>query len=229
MRKWVKKCCAVLAAAVMTASMFQMVAFAETLPATGVVTATDVNVRTGPSTDTEIISVAQYGYILDVYERHGNWYKIGIGDGKSAYICADYVSLRGEDIEAARSGSVNGQRVVEIAKRYLGTPYVYGGSSPSGFDCSGFTSYVYAQMGYSINRTANAQLANGTPVSKDQLKPGDLVLFKRSGSSTVHHVGIYVGGGQMIHSPNTGSVVRYESIASGYYNDCYYAGRRIVR
>lgn len=116
-----------------------------------------------------------------------------------------------------------------MAKRYLGVPYVYGGSSPSGFDCSGFTSFVYRQLGYSINRTADAQLANGVPVSRNELQPGDLIMFKRAGNSTVHHVGIYAGDGMMIHAPQTGDVVKYTNINTGYYNNVYYTARRIVR
>lgn len=229
MRKFAKLCSAILLASVVFMTTAVMTFAAESFPCVGVVVASDVNVRTGPSTDYDVISQANYGCLMDVYAREGNWFNIGIGGGATAWISADYVSLRSEDVEASRNGSIAGQRVVEMARRYLGTPYVYGGSSPSGFDCSGFTSFVYRQLGYSINRTADAQLANGVAVSKDQLRPGDLVMFKRAGSSTVHHVGIYAGNGQMIHSPNTGSVVRYDSITSGYYNNCYYAARRIIR
>lgn len=201
---------------------------ADTFPCVGIVVADSVNVRTGPGTDYEIESQVSRGVTLDVYERVDNWFKIGTGEGSSAYISADYVSIRPEDI-ASRGSSVAGQRVIDVAKRYLGTPYVYGGSSPSGFDCSGFTSYVYKQLGYSLNRTAHSQLSNGIPVSKSELQPGDLVIFKKSGNSQAHHVGIYAGNGMMIHSPQTGDVVKYTSINTGYYNNVYYAARRVVR
>ncbi len=201
---------------------------AESFPCTGIVTGDTVNVRTAPSIQSEIVSQTSYGVTLDVYAREGNWFKIGIGGGQSAYISADYVSVRPEDI-ASRGSNEAGNRVVAYAKKFLGTPYVYGGSSPSGFDCSGFTSYVYKQLGYNINRTAHSQLSNGVAVSRSELKPGDLVMFKKAGSSTVHHVGIYVGDGMMIHSPQTGDVVKFTSINTGYYNGCYYAARRIIR
>ncbi len=104
--------------------------------------------------------------------------------------------------------------IVPYARRFLGVPYSWGGSSPSGFDCSGFTSYVYRNAaGVSIPRTSRAQSRFGQPVSRGDLMPGDLVFF----GSPVHHVGIYVGGGMMIHSPQTGDVVRYSSISRSNY------------
>jgi cell wall-associated NlpC family hydrolase len=101
--------------------------------------------------------------------------------------------------------------VVGIAMRYLGTPYVWGGASPSGFDCSGFTMYVYAQVGVSLPHSSYAQYGMGVAVSQSQLQPGDLVFFYGLG-----HVGIYIGGGQYIHAPHTGDVVKISTIGSGY-------------
>ncbi|MBE7009932.1 MAG: NlpC/P60 family protein [Ruminococcaceae bacterium] len=201
---------------------------ASSFPCVGIVVANTVNVRSGPGTNHVIEAVVDYGQTLDVFEKTNNWYRIGTGGGNYAYISADYVSIRPEDV-ASRGSMTGGNRVVQVARQYLGTPYVYGGSSPSGFDCSGFTSYVYRQLGYSINRTAHSQLSNGVPVSKSELQPGDIVMFKRAGNSQVHHVGIYAGDGMMIHSPQTGDVVKYTSINTGYYNDVYYAARRIIR
>jgi cell wall-associated NlpC family hydrolase len=98
--------------------------------------------------------------------------------------------------------------VVGIAMQYLGVPYVWGGSSPSGFDCSGFVSYVYAQVGVSLPHHAASQYSYGTPVSYSDLEPGDLVFFEGLG-----HVGIYIGGGQFIHAPHTGDVVKISSLS----------------
>ncbi len=111
--------------------------------------------------------------------------------------------------------------VVGIAMRYLGVPYVWAGASPSGFDCSGFVMYVFAQIGVSLPHSSYSQFGMGTPVSIGQLQPGDLVFF--SGAS---HVGIYIGGGQFIHAPHTGDVVKISSL-SGYYSSTFIGGRRI--
>lgn len=216
---------AVLAALLSGLTLFSV--SAESFPCVGIVVGNSVNVRSGAGTGTEILSVLNAGVTLDVFERTGNWFKIGTGGGNYAYICADYVSTRPQDV-ASRGSFSGGNRVLQVAKQYLGTPYSYGGSSPSGFDCSGFTSFVYRQLGYNINRVANDQLNNGVPVNKSELRPGDLVMFKRAGNSTVHHVGIYAGDGMMIHAPQTGDVVKYTSITTGYYNDVYYAARRII-
>ena len=111
--------------------------------------------------------------------------------------------------------------VVGIAMQYLGIPYVYGGSSPSGFDCSGFVMYVYAKVGVSLPHNAAAQYAYGTPVDRSQLQPGDLVFFNGLG-----HNGIYIGGGSFIHSPHTGDVVKISSL-SGWYDSTWVGARRL--
>ena len=111
--------------------------------------------------------------------------------------------------------------VVSIAMHYLGTPYVWGGASPSGFDCSGLVMYVFSQVGVSLPHSSYAQYGMGSPVSRDQLQPGDLVFFDGLG-----HVGIYVGGGSFIHAPHTGDVVRISSL-SGWYASTYVGARRI--
>jgi cell wall-associated NlpC family hydrolase len=121
---------------------------------------------------------------------------------------------------AAPSGGGGNSALVDIAMRYLGIPYVYAGADPSGFDCSGFTMYVYAQVGISLPHTAAMQFGMGTPVSYDQLAPGDLVFFYGLG-----HVGMYIGGGNFIHSPHTGDVVKISSLA-GHYASVFDGARR---
>jgi cell wall-associated NlpC family hydrolase len=111
--------------------------------------------------------------------------------------------------------------VVGIAEQYLGTPYVWGGASPAGFDCSGFTMYVYAQVGISLPHNAAAQFGYGSPVSRGNLAPGDLVFFDGLG-----HVGIYVGGNTFIHAPHTGDVVKYSTL-TGWYASTYVGARRL--
>src|SRR5207253_22334 len=111
--------------------------------------------------------------------------------------------------------------VVGIAMQYLGVPYVWGGASPSGFDCSGFTMYVYSRMGVSLPHNAAAQYGYGSPVSRSALQPGDLVFFDGLG-----HVGLYIGGNSFIHAPHTGDVVKISSL-SGWYASTYVGARRL--
>ena len=111
--------------------------------------------------------------------------------------------------------------VVGIAMHYLGTPYVWGGASPSGFGCSGFVMYVYSQIGVSLPHSSYAQYGYGSPVSMGDLQPGDLVFFDGLG-----HVGLYVGGGSFIHAPHTGDVVKVSSL-TGWYASTFVGGRRL--
>jgi peptidoglycan DL-endopeptidase CwlO len=115
--------------------------------------------------------------------------------------------------------------VVSIATRYLGVPYVWGGASPSGFDCSGFVMYVFAQVGVSLPHYTVAQwdYPNAVSVSRDQLQPGDLVFFYGLG-----HVGIYIGNGEFVHAPHTGDVVRIDSLNESWYAAAYYGAKRIL-
>jgi peptidoglycan DL-endopeptidase CwlO len=124
---------------------------------------------------------------------------------------------------SAPPSSVGGS-VVSIAMRYLGIPYVWGGASPSqGFDCSGLTMYVYAQVGISLPHYAASQYGMGVPVSREQLQPGDLVFFNGLG-----HMGMYIGGGNFIHAPHTGDVVKISSMSDAWYASTYVGARRIL-
>lgn len=127
--------------------------------------------------------------------------------------------------ETTSSGTVTsskGNEVVAYAKQFLGCKYVYGGTTTSGFDCSGFTQYVYKHFGVNLNRTAAAQYSNGTSVTN--LQAGDLVMFGKSG---INHVGIYIGGNTFIHAANSSRGVTTDTLASGYYKTNYVGARRI--
>ena len=126
------------------------------------------------------------------------------------------------------TSTATGLDIVNYAKGFLGVPYVYGGTSPSGLDCSGLVYYCYTHFGYSVNRTAASLAYNGSAVSKDNLQAGDVILFTSSGGGYIGHCGIYVGNGQFIHAPHTGDVVKISSLSDTYYTNHYYGARRIV-
>jgi peptidoglycan DL-endopeptidase CwlO len=114
-------------------------------------------------------------------------------------------------------------QVIQIAMQYLGVPYVWGGAGPSGFDCSGLVSYVYAQIGIYLPHHAASQWNYGVPVSRSDLQPGDLVFFNGLG-----HMGMYIGGDQFIHAPHTGDVVKISGMYDGWYASTYVGARRVL-
>ena len=118
-------------------------------------------------------------------------------------------------------------KVVSLAKSKVGNKYVWGATGPNTFDCSGFTSWLYRQVGVSIPRTSAEQSRHGTLVSKSDLQVGDLLFFNTNGKG-VSHVGLYVGNGQMIHAANSKKGVRYDDINSSYYKSRFVNARRVV-
>jgi len=125
-------------------------------------------------------------------------------------------------------GTGTGQDIVSFAETFLGVSYVYGGTSPSGFDCSGLVYYCYRHFGYSVNRTAAGLAYSGTPVSASALQVGDIILFTSTDGSYVGHTGIYIGSGQFIHAPHTGDVVKISSLSDAYYTSHYWGARRVI-
>ena len=123
---------------------------AEAASTFGRITASSLNVRSGPSTDHEKVGSLAAGRVVELLEESDGWYRI-----ENGYISTEYVTI------VDPSQISKGQEIADYALQFVGYPYVYGGSSPKGFDCSGFTSYVYKQFGITINRTASTQLDNG--------------------------------------------------------------------
>ena len=220
----------------------------ETVIKTQYVKSATINLRAEPNTNSEIVTSLTLNTSVDVYEEKDGWSKVKVKSvAKEGYISTALLSDKKQETtsratakprnKAETNTAVNNEpttpppasagtsSVVAKAKQYIGSRYVYGGSTPSGFDCSGFTSYVYKQFGVALNRTAAGQFGNGVAVSKSQLQSGDLVMFGKSG---INHVGIYIGGGQMVHAANPSRGVTIDTINSGYYANNYVGARRVM-
>ena len=191
---------------------------------TGTVTASVLNVRKSASTSSKILGKLKNGATVTIVDTSTKgWYKIKYGSGYG-YVSSQYVSIN------SNSGKTTGDKVVTEAKKYIGTPYVWGGTTTSGFDCSGYTQYVFKKCGITIGRTTKDQIKNGSSVSKANLKKGDLVFFKDtySGCTNPSHVGIYIGNNQFIHASSSKGVT-ISSLNSTYYTEHYYGARRVIK
>ena len=129
------------------------------------------------------------------------------------------------------TSKTKGEEIVAYAMQFLGKPYVYGGSSPKGFDCSGFTSYVYRHFGYNLSRSASGQSGEGVKVAKKDLQPGDLVIYKNQSLTRIGHVGLYIGNNKMIHAsePGVGVIITEIDAKSHNYPKRFVMGRRIIK
>lgn len=217
---------------------------------------TDVlNMRSTPDTSGDIVAAVAEGEYVNLIGFENGWYKVAYSDYEG-YMSGDYLSLAAQKPEApkqsssssssssssvpggqsAGSGSGTGSDIADYALNFLGVPYVYGGTSTGGFDCSGFTMYVYSHFGYGLPHGATSQMNYGTPVGMSELSPGDLVFFLDYdyASSGASHVGIYIGGGQFVHaSTSSGSCVKISSFYSdsstgNYYASVFLTGRHIA-
>lgn len=200
-----------------------------------------------------------YGYIFEDDDEISSWareavgylYGIGVTNGvgdnlfspkgnttrEEAIVLAkrthDKVLASKNNLVASRSGTSRRENDVklQLAKliaQEMGKPYQWGGTGPDSYDCSGLVYYIYGKLGISLPRVASSQAGAGTYASKDDLTYGDLVFFARDGKN-INHVGIYIGDGLMVHSPQTGDVVKKTTIMSGYYNRTYYTARRVIK
>lgn len=189
----------------------------------GRVNSDGVNVRSDASTDSSVLATIEEDAIVTVNGLVDGWYDVTCEYGTEGYIRSDFLDL-------TESSSSNSD-IAATAKQYLGTGYVYGGASPRGFDCSGFTMYVYSQHGYSLPHSATSQWQSGLGTrvySISELQPGDLVFFNdpsRKAGKACSHAGIYTGDGQFIHSSSSrsGGVI-VSSLTSGYYNTYFVGG-----
>ncbi len=201
-------------------------------------------VREKATTSSEAIGFLDYGDEITLLEQEGEWYKINY-ENKTGYIKNTLLKINDksvssrslveerkeneekiEEVEQTSSAS----EVVEYAKQYLGYQYVVGGKNPStGFDCSGFTRYIYLNFGYSLGSTASAQTDIGTEITRNNLQPGDLILFQNEEKTGIGHTGVYIGGGDFIHAANPQRGVVTDNLnTNSYYNERFVSARRIV-
>ena len=225
----------------------------------GKVNVETAKVRSAADKTSKVVGFLDYNDEITILAEEGEWYKFTEKNAEGyvhktliTVIGDESVSSRGtlEERENEKKEEVNsdvkevtkendttnnnvgnkGQEVVDIAKKYLGYKYVVGGKSPeTGFDCSGFTRYIYLQFGYSLGSTAAGQNNLGTEVSRTDLRPGDLILFYDEGKTKIGHTGIYISNGDFIHSANPERGVVIDNInTNSYYNERYIVAKRIV-
>ena len=204
--------------------------------ADGYVAGNNVRMRSAPSMSAAIVDELSYGNALKIAGVTGDWTAV-VCNGKAGYIYSQFVQ-EGSFQVGSGGGSTQtstgtltgsslekGQQIAWYAYQYLGCPYSWGGRDPSGFDCSGFVSYVYAHFGITLNRVAQDQAQNGYGVSASELQPGDILCFY-SGSSYIGHVGIYLGYGMFVHAQNSATGVVITELA-GHYSERGFEARRM--
>lgn len=202
-----------------------------------------VNLREKADKTSKVITLLEINSQVTVISEENGWAYVEV-NGKKGYVSATLLSTSKQETSrsslntretantaenatqsniASTTSSQNGSSVISYANQFLGYKYVYGGTTTSGFDCSGFTQYVYKNFGVSLNRTAADQYNNGTKVT--DLQTGDLVMFGKSG---INHVGIYIGGGSFIHAANSTRGVTTDTLTSGYYKTNYAGATRVL-
>ena len=212
---------------------------------------TSVNARSKASKDSEVIKVLNTNNSVKVTGENGNWYVVEI-NGEKAYISKSLLSKEKVEVTSRSSNSLNeknnqqpaaqtpapaeqqvasnpsGAAIVQYAKTFLGYRYVYGTAGPNTFDCSGFVQYVYKHFGYSLSRSSGIQANDGVAVSKSNLQPGDVLIFRDTSNTRIGHVGIYIGDGQFIHASNSRTGVITSSLSTNAYQKRYVGARRIL-
>ena len=195
----------------------------------GYITGNHVQFRGGPAMTSKNLGEFFYGDIVTIYGTSGDWTELSY-KGTTGYVFSTYVAkgeFKTESSKVATGEKITGREVADFALNYVGYNYRWGGESPAtGFDCSGFTSFVYKQFGYELDRVACDQAKNGRAVSKEELQPGDILCFYSSGSY-IGHVGLYIGDNMFVHAANSSSGVITSSV-TGYYATRGFVARRIL-
>jgi cell wall-associated NlpC family hydrolase len=191
-----------------------------------------------------LITSITRGDKVTYYEIEGEWARITTWTDKNGYVLAKYLvnsadkvektqvsRSTGSKTESSQPLSVEGQtladKIVAYSKTLLGVPYVWAGYSTKGFDCSGFTKYVFAKFGISLPRSSYAYSSIGTKVSRSELQKGDILLWDTEKNGTVGHVGIYIGDGMFIHASSSKRKVVTRALST--YSEKYLGARRVIK
>ena len=210
---------------------------------------TSVNARSEANKSSSVVKKFDTNDKVTVTGEDGDWYIVDI-NGKKAYIQKSLLSSKKVETTSRSSNSLtenneennveeqkegtttetnkSADAIVAYAKTFQGYPYVYGTNGPRSFDCSGFVQYVYKHFGYSLSRSSKTQANDGVAVSKSNLQPGDILIFKNTAKTEIGHVGIYIGNGQFIHASNPKTGVTISSLSSASYQQRYVTARRIL-
>ena len=201
--------------------------------AQGSISGGGVNMRAKPDTSSSVLGTYSYGTVMNVIGLNEGWYKVEY-DGNTGYVRSDLMQIVSRSSSSGKSSPGSspeltlGQQIADYACSFKGSRYVYGGMSPSGFDCSGLVTYVYKQYGISVTRNASGQYRdNGVHIDKSNLYPGDLVFFSRNGNS-VTHVGIYIGNNKFVHASGSRVGVIISDLGSAYYTRVWFGAKRLV-
>lgn len=192
----------------------------------------NVCMRTAPSSESGKISLLQAGVNCTLLERTGRWAKVQLSDGTTGYIHRSLLATGECQSDSVQSTGTDLNRssqcpdLVASALACRGTRYVRGGVGRGGFDCSGFTRYIFAKYGVSLPHSSTAQASRGEAVSRSELAAGDLVFFQTN-SRGISHVGIYIGDGRFVHAASRGRGVTVDSLGSSYYCSRYRGARRV--
>lgn len=191
----------------------------------GVVETSKVNVRTSPDLSASILGFKSNTNVM-VIGKYEDWYRVEDSEGQG-WMSSQYVSVQNPG--HIPEMTMLGEQIVEYGKKFIGTPYVWGGSNLSkGVDCSGFTQEIYKNFDIDINRISNMQALNGRTISKNDLKTGDLVFFDTNGvnQGRISHVGVYAGDGEFIHSSSSRGI-SIAKLDNSYYKRNYVKSVRL--
>ncbi|MCL2627129.1 MAG: C40 family peptidase [Oscillospiraceae bacterium] len=224
--------------------------------ASGKITGDRVNMRERPDINSTVLGTYVQDTIMSIIGLNNGWFKVRF-DNKTGYVRSDFMSVTSSTASTSTSSSSSssattsaastptstqviptgtapdpnvelGQQIADLALSFIGTKYVYGGASPSGFDCSGLVSYVFRQFGVSLTRNSAGQYRdNGTHIKRSELSVGDLIFTSENGR-TVTHVAIYIGDNKIVHSARSSGGVLISDLGSAYYTRTWFGAKRIV-